>query len=156
MNPQNLENTQSSLLIPEKFLDVFVEKTKGRGVSKEDYFVYLLKRYRCLVLWEVFPKSGRAKTRFQDEGQNLVKKNFYPSNADWIEFGILAAWLGISRTALFTWFLILDLAGWDKILAEKFFENGVPPRVSSVRVGIYIATRKTVRADRHIRYKIRP
>jgi len=67
MNPQNLENTQSSLLIPEKFLDVFVEKTKGRGVSKEDYFVYLLKRYRCLVLWEVFPKSGRAK---RDRPQN--------------------------------------------------------------------------------------
>ncbi len=156
MNPLNLETTQSSLLIPEKFLDVFMEKTKRIGVSKEDYFVYLLRRYRCLVLWNTYPKSSRAKTRYQDEGQNLIKKNLYPSNADWIEFGILAAWLGISRTALFTWFLILELAGWDKILAEKFFKNGVPPRVSAVRVGIYIATRKTVRTDRHIRYKIRP
>ncbi len=155
MNPLKLENTQSSLLIPEKFLDVFIEKTKGRGVPKEVYFHYLLKQYRCMVLWKTFPKSTRAKTRYQDEGQNLVKKNFYPSNADWIEFGILAAWLGISRTALFTWFLTLDLANWGKILTEKFFENGVPPRVSSVRVGIYIAERKTVRTDRHIRYKIR-
>ncbi len=154
MNPLRLERTQSSLLIPEKFLDVFLERTEE--ISREAYFHNLLKRYRCLVLWKTFAKSGKAKTSYQDEGQNLVKKNFYPQNDDWIEFGILAHWLGISRTALFILFLILDLAGWDKILREKFFDNGVPPNITLIRVDSYIATRKTVRADRHIRYKQRP
>ncbi len=154
MKPLQLECTQSSLLIPEKFIDVFLEKTEG--VSREIYFHDLLKRYRPVVLWGTFAKSEKVKTCYQDEGQNLIKKNFYPQNDDWIEFGILARWLGISRTALFTWFLILDLAGWDKILREKFFDNGVPPNITSVRVDSYIAKRKTVRADRHIRYKQRP
>ncbi len=154
MNPMSQESTQSSLLIPEKFLEDFMEKTEN--ISREAYFHDLLKRYRALVLWKMYAKSDRAKTRYQEEGQNLVKKNFYPSNDDWIEFGLLAAWLGISRTALFTWFLTLDIAGWDKILSEKFFDNGVPPNITSIRVDSYIATRKTVRADRHIRYKQRP
>jgi len=117
MNPEKIETTQSSLLIPEKFLDVFFEKAEE--ILREEYFHRLL------------------------------------SNADWIEFGLLANWLGFSRTALFTLFLILDLAGWDKFLREKFFDNGVPPNIMAIRVGSYIARRKTVRADRHIRYKKR-
>ncbi len=154
MKPLEFERTQSSLLIPEKFLDIFLARTEE--ISREAYFHDLLKRYRPLVLWKTFAKSSKVKTSYQDEGQNLVKKNFWPSNDDWLEFGLLAKWLGISRTALFTLFLILDLAGWDKILREKFFDNGVPPNITSVRVDSYIATRKTVRADRHIRYKQRP
>ncbi len=97
MKPLTLERTQSSLLIPEKFLDVFFEKTEE--ISREEYFHRLL------------------------------------SNADWIEFGLLANWLGISRTALFTLFLILDLAGWDKFLREKFFDNGVPPNITALGWG---------------------
>ncbi len=153
MKPEKLETTQSSLLIPEKFLDVFEEKTKDQ--SREVYLQYLLISYRSIVLSGTFAKSNRVKTCYQDEGQNLIKKNFRPFNPDWIELGILANWLGISRTALFTLFLILDLAGWDKILSEKFFDAGVPPKITSIRLGSYLAKRKTVRADRHIRYKIR-
>ncbi|MCC6274935.1 MAG: DUF1564 family protein [Leptospiraceae bacterium] len=153
MNPLSQECTQSSLLIPEKFLEDFLERTEN--LSREDYFHELLKRYRPVVLWKTFAKSGKVKTLYQDEGQNLIKKNFYPQNDDWIEFGILANWLGLSRTALFTLFLTLDIAGWDKILPEKFFDNGVPPNFTAVRVGSYIARRKTVRTDRHIRHKLR-
>jgi len=153
MNPIHAKLTQSSLLIPEKFFDIFEEKTTE--ISREEYFCTLLKRYKELVLSGLYPKSEKPKTAYQDKDQNLIKVNFRPSNDDWIELGILAAWLGISRTALFTWFLTLDIASWDKILSEKFFDNGVPPNITVVRVGSYIARRKTVRADRHIRYKQR-
>ncbi len=71
MNPEKIETTQSSLLIPEKFLDVFFEKAEE--ISREEYFHRLLLRYRPLVLWKTFAKSGKAKTSYQDEGQNLVK-----------------------------------------------------------------------------------
>jgi len=40
MNPEKIETTQSSLLIPEKFLDVFFEKTEE--ISREEYFHRLL------------------------------------------------------------------------------------------------------------------
>lgn len=153
MNPLDHVCTQSSLLIPEKFLDVFLEKTTNS--SREMYFHDLLKRYRNVVLWKVFAKSKSVKTLYQEEGQNLIKKNFRPSNDDWIEFGLLASWLGISRTALFTLFLVLDLAGWDEILPEKFFNDGVPPKITSIRAGSYIARRKIVRTERQIRYKLR-
>ncbi|MCC6274918.1 MAG: DUF1564 family protein [Leptospiraceae bacterium] len=153
MNPIHHGRTQSTLLIPEKFLDEFLKRTEE--ISRDVYFRGLLKRYRYVVLCKTFAKSSRVKISYQEKGQHLVKKNFYPQNDDWVEFGLLANWLGISRTALFTWFLILDLAGWDKILREKFYDNGVPPKITAIRVGSYIATRKTVRADRHIRYKQR-
>ena len=153
MKPVKLETTQSSLLIPEKFLEVFVEKTSD--LPREIYLHYLLKRYRSVVLSGTFAKSEKVKTCYQDKGQNLVKKNLRPFNPDWLELGILSNWLGISRTALFTWFLILDLAGWDTILREKFFDSGVPPKISSIRLVSYLAKRKTVRADKYIRHKLR-
>ncbi|MBE7410662.1 MAG: hypothetical protein HS129_01140 [Leptospiraceae bacterium] len=44
----------------------------------------------------------------------MLKKNFRPENADWIELAmrIIAQWLGISRTAQMILLLLLDLR-WE-------------------------------------------
>ncbi len=148
MKPIRYEKTQSTLLIPAKFLDIFIEKTEGipRGI----YFHFLLKKYKSLALDGLLPKPDKIKTEYQEKGQFLVKKNFRPFNSDWIELGILADWLGYSRTAIFSWFLILDLAGWDKILSEKFFDGGVPPKVSTLQLKNILTKRNTVRWKRKI------
>jgi len=69
--------------------------------------------------------------------------------------GILAHYLGVSRTALFTWFLILELAGWDKILAEKFFPTGIPAKNKTL-LAIHLLTRRNdTKTSRKIYYRIR-
>ncbi|MBE7412930.1 MAG: hypothetical protein HS129_12875 [Leptospiraceae bacterium] len=37
----------------------------------------------------------------------------------------------------------------------KFYDFGVPPKVSSIAVGIYLSKRKTIRYNRLIRHKMR-
>ena len=151
MNPEKFERTQSSLLIPEKYMDEFDRRTEN--ISREDYLHELLERYRNVLLWGTFEKLDCVKTCYQEEGQNLQKKNFRPENADWIELGEFAQWLGISRTALFTLLLLLDIAGWDIIIRAKFYDFGVPPKVSSIAIGVYLSKRKTIRYNRLIRHK---
>ncbi|MBE7412067.1 MAG: DUF1564 domain-containing protein [Leptospiraceae bacterium] len=153
MNPDKFERTQSSLLIPEKYMDEFNRRTKI--FSREEYFHALLERYRNVLLWKTFDKLDCVKTKYQEEGQSLQKKNFRPENADWIELGEFAQWLGISRTALFTLLLLLDLAGWDIIIPDRFYDVAVPPKISSIAVGVYLSKRKTTRYNRLIRHKMR-
>ena len=85
----------------------------------------------------------------------MIRVNFRPCNDDWIELGIIANYLVVSRTALFTWFLILELAGWDKILAEKFYFTGVPAKIKTL-LAIHLLTRRNdAKTSRKIYYTIR-
>lgn len=153
MKPSQHPTTDSSLLIPNKFFDVFEEKTIF--ISREEYFSLLLHRYKELALGGIFPKTEKPKTSYQEKDQNLIKVNFRPNNDDWIELGIIAHFLGVSRTALFTWFLILELAGWDKLLPEKYFLTGVPAKINTI-LGVNLLTRrKESKSIRKIYYKRR-
>ena len=151
MNPQKFTETQSSLLVPAKYMDEFNRRTTG--FSRRKYLHALLNRYRNVILWGTFEKMERVKKAYQEVGQNLQKKNFTPNNDDWIELGILADWLGTTKTALFTLLLVLDLAEWDIILPSRFFENGVPSPVTTIAGGAYLSKRKTTRYNRLKRHK---
>ena len=146
-------STDSTLLIPKKFFDFF--KENADELTREEYFSKVLNRYKELALCGLFPKSEKAKTAHQEEGQSLVKVNFRPQNEDWIELGIIASYLGITRTGLFTWFLLLDFAGWGEILSEKFFETGVPAKVSPILAKSILSRRISFIWRRKIYYKIR-
>ncbi len=153
MKPTEYPKTQSSLLIPEKFLDDYMLKTKK--TTREAYFHLLLHKYKGLLLDGILPRPSKIKKAYQDNGQNLTKLNFWPENSDWIEIGILSNWLGISRTALFTWLLIMDLSDFEKILRERFYEHGVPPTVSTILLKNLITYGKTSVWRRKIYYKTR-
>ncbi|MBE7413511.1 MAG: DUF1564 family protein [Leptospiraceae bacterium] len=85
MNPQKFTETQSSLLVPAKYMDEFNRRTTG--LSRRKYLNVLLNRYRNVILWGTFEKMDRVKKAYQEVGQNLQKKNFTPNNEDWIELG---------------------------------------------------------------------
>ncbi|MCE9501094.1 MAG: DUF1564 family protein, partial [Leptospira sp.] len=125
MYPIEHPRTQSSLLIPRRFLQDFEERT-GK-TSREIYFHFLIKRYSYLIMSGGLGKRESVKKRFQNPGNDLVKRNFNPSNEDWIQFDALSDYLGLTKTGLFTLLLILDIAGWSELLAEKFYDCGVPP-----------------------------
>ncbi|MCE9501359.1 MAG: DUF1564 domain-containing protein, partial [Leptospira sp.] len=145
--------TQSSLLVPGRFLQDFRERTdRGR---REIYFHYLIKRYSYLIMSGALGSRKTVKKRFQDPGKDLVKKNFRPFNPDWIEFDNLSDYLGLSKTGLFTLLLMLDIAGWGALLAEKFYDRGVPPTISEFSSRVVMLRRIPVQVYRKIYYKIR-
>ncbi|MCE9501155.1 MAG: DUF1564 domain-containing protein, partial [Leptospira sp.] len=89
------------------------------------------------------------------EEDNLVRKNFRPINSDWIEFGMLADYLGVSKTALFTMFLKLEISDWPVILREKWYAGGVPPMVSNISSGTHVSYAEPIVVFRKLRYKFR-
>ncbi|MCE9500346.1 MAG: DUF1564 domain-containing protein, partial [Leptospira sp.] len=123
--PVEHPRTQSSLLVPSRFLEDFKERTNGG--RREIYFHFLIKRYRHLIMSGGLGQRESVKKRFQTPGKALIKKNFRPLNPDWIEFDTLSDFLGLSKTGLFTLLLTLDIAGWGHLIAEKFYDRGVPP-----------------------------
>ncbi len=165
MNLTTKKLTVSTLLIPEKFFDFF--KENADELMREEYFSILLNRFKELALCGLFPKSEKAKTAHQEEGQSLVKVKFRPKNEDWVELGIIANYPGITRTAcpayvawgmcwaLFSWFLLLDFAGWSEILSKRFFETGVPAKLNPILAKSILLRRITCIWRRKIYYKIR-
>ncbi|MCE9499276.1 MAG: DUF1564 domain-containing protein [Leptospira sp.] len=103
-------------LFQDDFLADFEERTKnGR---REIHFHFLIRRYNQLIT------SGALGKR------DTVKKNFRPHSPDWVQFDVLSDYLGFSKIGLFTLLLVLDIAGWSELLAEKFYNRGVPPTIS--------------------------
>ncbi|MCE9499950.1 MAG: DUF1564 domain-containing protein [Leptospira sp.] len=150
--PVEHPRTQSSLLIPRRFLEDFEERTEGG--KREIYFQFLIKTYGACIMSGALGSRKSVKKCFQDPGKDLVKKNFRPFNQDWIEFDILSDYLGLSKTGLFTLLLLLDMAGWSAIIAEKFYDRGVPPTLTEFSARILMIHRIPV-VHRKIHYRIR-
>jgi hypothetical protein len=120
------ENTISTLLIPEHLLENFLlakEKHKGNLTI---YLRKLLRRYRSLAHSGMIPEPKKVKTEYQEEGLNLQRINFRPTNSDWIELGELALAFGKSRCWVFVYLLKLDLLGVWRILVRSRLGKIVP------------------------------
>lgn len=151
--PVEHPRTQSSLLVPSRFLEDFNERTQGG--RREIYFHFLIKRYGLCIMSGGLGRRESIKKRFQNPGKDLIKKNFRPFNHDWIQFDTLSEYLGISKTGLFTLLLVLDIAGWSELIAEKFYGRGVPPTISRFSSRITIISQISPEVHRRIRYRIR-
>ncbi|MCE9499701.1 MAG: DUF1564 domain-containing protein [Leptospira sp.] len=151
--PMEHPRTQSSLLVPARFLEDFEIRTK-RG-RREIYFHFLIKKYSYLIMSGGLGQRETIKKRFQNPGKELVKKNFRPINQDWIQFDTLSDYLGISKTGLFTLLLVLDIAGWDALLTEKFYDSGVPPTIARFSSQTLMIHRIPAEVHRKIHFRIR-
>ena len=98
----------SSLLIPARLWSAFLA---GRDESNGHTGV-LLRRlvfsYRAAFFAGEFSQTGSIRRVCQTSGQHLIKVTFRVENAVWLEFGQMAACLGISKCLLFT--LLLEAA----------------------------------------------
>ena len=105
-------HTVSTLLIPENLIPSFVFLVKNHGAGNISvYLRNLLFMYRTLTHSGMIPEPITVKTEYQEEGQNLCRVGFRPSNSDWIELGELALAFGKSRCWLFVYLLKLDIMG---------------------------------------------
>ena len=82
--------------------------------------------YRTLTHSGMIPEPITVKTEYQEEGQNLCRVGFRPSNSDWIELGELALAFGKSRCWLFVYLLKLDIMGLWYLLVHTGLGFAVP------------------------------
>ena len=98
----------SSLLIPSYLLDKFNDRLLEFG-SLQKLFHYMANRKHRVFLMKSRSMSGR--TRFQPPGV-FIRKDFYPFNEDWEKFRLLACFLRMSMTLLFS-LMLMDWEGFD-------------------------------------------
>ncbi len=128
--------TVSTLLIPEELRDDFqllLEKYQG-DLTK--YLRVLLRKYRTVTHSGLIPEPIKVKTEYQEKDQNLIRFNFRPMNADWVELGELALAFGKSRCWLFVYLLKLDIVGMWRLL-QKAKLSFVVPTLPSLELKIF-------------------
>jgi hypothetical protein len=120
------EKSVSTLLVPAHLIEALKAKKKEHGRQMSVYLRNLLKMYRTLTHSGMLPPPRKIKTEYQEEGLNLKRVTFRPSNADWLELGELAIAFGKSRCFVFTFLLELDLFGFWEMLYESGLDDVVP------------------------------
>ncbi len=87
-----------TLLVPERIIRI--RKLKSNQLNRE--LSTLLKKYQNAALKKKFLGKNFPAISYQNKGQKLKRMNFRPDEKDWIEFGLLAQGLGVSRCLLFS------------------------------------------------------
>ena len=125
--------TVSTLLIPASYIPVLDGILDRRGCRLSSYIKYLLVEYRSAILEKNLPVSRKCKCLYQNAGLDLRRRNFRPDNEAWLELGMLARSLGISRCFLFIRLLLLDV--------KKNEKNAVPTVFSETGISVPYAIR---------------
>ncbi|MBK8395116.1 MAG: DUF1564 family protein [Leptospiraceae bacterium] len=122
------DKSVSTLLIPAHLIEALKLKKKEHGKQMAVYLRNLLKMYRTLTHSGMIPDPRKIKTEYQDEGLDLKRVSFRPSNSDWLELGELALAFGKSRCWMFTFLFELDLMGFSETLYESGLNIAVPTK----------------------------
>jgi hypothetical protein len=115
INP--VSSSPSSLLIPEYLWSFFIQCLRQSNNRTGILLRKLLYRYRTKFYSGEFLQVSSAKRTYQVVGQDLIKISFRVEDAVWIEFGQMAAYLGVSRCLFFKYLL--------EAAAEDGFANSV-------------------------------
>ncbi len=113
---------RSTLLIPEYYFNLYI-KNKRIGRIGITYFVRNLLNDPRRDYKLSFLKSKKWKKRYQEEGQSLVRVNFYPHEDDWARLSLLSNATGFSRCYIFVYLMLLYLG------VMHLDDGGTPPRL---------------------------
>ncbi|MBK6605407.1 MAG: DUF1564 family protein [Leptospiraceae bacterium] len=123
---EDRNHTVSTLLIPKELHCDFQSLLQKHQGDLSIYLKALLKRYRTITHSGLIPEPIKVKTEYQEKDLNLIRFNFRPTNADWVELGEIALAFGKSRCWLFVHLLKLDIAGMSRLLRKAKLSFGVP------------------------------
>ena len=103
----------STLLIPAILTEKLDTRLQAYGISLSAYTRELLLTYRAQLLHPDLGVHHSCRRLYQLPGLNLIRRNFRPDPEVWVELGIFAAYMGVSRCYFFTYLLMLDLHGHE-------------------------------------------
>ncbi|MBM9500614.1 DUF1564 family protein [Leptospira sp. 201903071] len=86
-----------TLLIPEQIIRM--RRLRANKLNQE--LSFLLQKYQKTALKKKFLGKSFPAISYQRKGLKLKRMNFRPNEKEWVELGILALGLGVSRCLLF-------------------------------------------------------
>lgn len=126
--------TRSTLLIPEEYFKRFFWRSPYVKVEHWTLGAYLgmlmddpLLDYKLRFL----EKTGKWKKQYQEEGQGLVRVNFYPDDRDWGRLAAISNSTGFSRCYIFVYLMLVAMGviclenGGTQPVCEKGHWNSV-------------------------------
>lgn len=116
----------ATLLIPEKYLEIFRTKIRlFKGVRP--YVAYLLQKYKIHITagWMV-PSYQNHTTKYQEKNQNLTKIAFRPNLDDWAELKLYRVSFGMSISAFLVYLLIADSVDFAQKVSYFLATVGIP------------------------------
>jgi len=115
----------STLLIPEKYYQKFLEKVRAhQGVRA--YVAYLLFKYKIHIANGMVPAFSNHTTKYQEKNQNLIKVAFRPNLDDWAELKLYRVSFGMSISAFLVYLLIADSVDFAANLSYFMAAVGIP------------------------------
>ncbi|MBP7280019.1 MAG: DUF1564 family protein [Leptospiraceae bacterium] len=115
----------STLLIPEKYYQKFIEKvTLHQGVRA--YIAYLLFKYKIHIANGMVPAYTNHTTKYQEKNQNLIKVAFRPNLDDWAELKLYRVSFGMSISAFLVYLLIADSVDFAEEMSYFMGVVGIP------------------------------
>ena len=134
---ESREKIVSTILIPEKYWALFESYKIALCKDTEGVLEYLLENFQNGRNAELASR-GKFTTRYQDEGLNLQKHNFWVCSSIWQRLKSLARFYGLSMCRLFTVLLLaLEFLGTPR--------NKVTPSWVKLYEKVRIPWNRTVR-----------
>ncbi len=93
-------HVSTSLLVPEEYLAFLKKMTEDMGIPK--FLGLLISKFEPGILRKEIEMHKKVTVKHQSEGLNLQKLSIEPLASDWVELGVLASALGVSKCYLFT------------------------------------------------------
>lgn len=116
---------RSSLLVPERYLNIFRAKVREhQGVRA--YISYLLYKYRIHIANGIVPAYSNLTTKYQEKDQCLRKIGFRPNPSDWAELKLYRISFGMSISAFLIYLLIADSTNFAQNLSYFLWTVGIP------------------------------
>lgn len=106
--------TPVTLLIPRRIDAQFRKRLLSFRRRQGAYLFVLLRNFRRACLEGEIMQSGALKTRYQKPGQELRRYCVRVNNEFWMELGVWADYVGVSRAHLFVWLVEKDLDPGDE------------------------------------------
>jgi hypothetical protein len=104
--------SRSTLLIPEVYFKRFFWRSPYIKISHWALGAYLASLMDDPGLdfkLGFLERTGKWKKQYQDEGQNLVRVNFYPDDRDWGRLSAIANATGFSRCYIFVFLMLIAM-----------------------------------------------
>lgn len=107
----------STILIPDKYCDVFYKKIiQHKGLRS--YIAYLLSKYQLPIANGLIPSYSQITTKYQEKGQNLHKFAFRPRPEDWAELKLYRVAFGMSISAFLVYLVIADSVDFAETISN--------------------------------------
>ena len=148
------DTVTATLLIPEPLFNKLYHHLIGdHTCGFSSYLRILVNNYKLFTYEAALPASHKVNCQYQEPGQNLVRQDIRVETQIWVEFGLIARSLGISRCLLFVILAKIEMVTYPYRLPgvptsrwQRYDRNN--PRFLEYRERFYKSRRKFERVLR--------